>query len=261
MPRNKVMRHMLEKSHRQSKNVALITCRQQARSHDDWAQVFATSRIMESCAISNITKEINYLSPLYLYPDEQDLDRTRRVNFDPKLYKRLQDLATQPGSGPPDELAVFDYIYGVLHCPAYRETYAEFLKTDFPHIPWPSSPNEFWDVSKKGAELRKLHLMEPQAIGPTPFPFEGEGDNVVEKSAFKAGKVWINTRQYFDNAPEASWNLYVGGYQPARKWLKDRKGRELGYDDVKHYQRILKILAETDRIMRTIIMKFEKEKS
>ncbi len=260
-PRNKVMRHMLEKSHRQSKNVALITCRQQARSHDDWAQVFATSRIMESCAISNITKEINYLSPLYLYPDEQDLDRTRRVNFDPKLYKRLQDLATQPGSGPPDELAVFDYIYGVLHCPAYRETYAEFLKTDFPHIPWPSSPNEFWDVSKKGAELRKLHLMEPQAIGPTPFPFEGEGDNVVEKSAFKAGKVWINTRQYFDNAPEASWNLYVGGYQPARKWLKDRKGRELGYDDVKHYQRILKILAETDRIMRTIIMKFEKEKS
>jgi hypothetical protein len=60
--------------------------------------------------------------------------------------------------------------------------------------------------------------------------------------------------QYFEHAPEVSWSFYIGGYQPAQKWLKDRKGRSLSYDDVKNYQRILKILAETDRIMKEIIM-------
>jgi len=97
-------------------------------------------------------------------------------------------VADHPKHGKPDELAAFDYIYGVLHCPAYRETYAEFLKTDFPHIPWPSGPDEFWDVSAKGTELRKLHLMEPQAIGRTPFPFTGNGDNVVNGPAFRDRK-------------------------------------------------------------------------
>jgi predicted helicase len=196
----------------------------------------------------------NSLFPLYLYPDEQDLDQARRVNFDRKLYKRLQEMAAHPDKGTPDEIAVFDYIYGVLHCPAYRETYAEFLKIDFPRIPWPTSPDEFWAVAAKGTELRKLHLMDPATIGATPFPFTGEGDNVVDKPRFEDGRVWINATQYFDSAPDVSWGFYIGGYQPAQKWLKDRKGRTLSFDDIKHYQKILKILSETDRIMRTIEM-------
>jgi len=202
-------------------------------------------------------KEGNYIFPLYLYPDDQDLDKTRRINFDPKLYERLKALAAHPQNGEPDEVQVFDYIYGVLHCPAYRETYAEFLKIDFPRIPWPASPDEFWDISAKGAQLRKLHLMEPEAIGETPYPFMGEGDNVVDKPTYADGKVWINATQYFDNAPEISWGFFIGGYQPAQKWLKDRKGRALSFDDIKHYQRILKILSETDRIMQTITMTLE----
>ena len=197
--------------------------------------------------------------PLYLYPDEQDLDKTRRINFDAKLYAKLQKLAAHPSHGTPDEVQVFDYIYGVLHCPAYRETYAEFLKIDFPRIPWPASPDEFWDISAKGSALRKLHLMDPAAIGPTPYPFMGEGDNLVDKPDFRDGKVWINKTQYFDAAPATSWGFYIGGYQPAQKWLKDRKGRALSFDDVKHYQRILKILSETDRVMKTITMKLEAE--
>ncbi len=200
----------------------------------------------------------NYVFPLFLYPDEQDLDQNRRLNFEPKLYKTLQTLAGHPDHGTPDEIAVFDYIYGVLHCPAYRETYAEFLKIDFPRIPWPTSPDEFWEISDKGTELRKLHLMDPATIGQTAYPFmtvEGkESSNEVDKPSFKDGKVWINETQYFDNAPEISWGFYIGGYQPAQKWLKDRKGRVLSFDDVKHYQRILKILSETDRIMKTITM-------
>lgn len=199
-------------------------------------------------------KDGSNFAPLYI---QEDLDQTRRVNFDSKLYKRLQKLATHPAHGTPDEVAVFDYIYGVLHCPAYRSTYAEFLKIDFPRIPWPATPDEFWDLSAKGTELRKLHLMDQTTIGATPFPFMGEGDNVVDKTRYDDGKVWINPTQYFDSAPEISWGFYIGGYQPAQKWLKDRKGRALSFDDVKHYQRILKILSETDRIMATITMKLD----
>jgi predicted helicase len=236
-------------------NRALMICRQSAVA--SWEHVFITNVIVDDSFVSNRTKERGYVLPLYLYPSEQDLDQTRRVNFEPKLYKRLQGLAEHPEYGKPDEVQVFDYIYGVLHCPAYRQTYAEFLKIDFPRIPWPASPDEFWDVSAKGTELRKLHLMDPATIGQTPFPFTGDGDNVVDKPRFEDGRAWINETQYFDSAPEVSWGFYIGGYQPAQKWLKDRKGRALTFDDVKHYQRILKILAETDRIMQTIHMSFE----
>ncbi|MBY0564910.1 MAG: N-6 DNA methylase [Hyphomonadaceae bacterium] len=192
--------------------------------------------------------------PLYLYPSPTELDQTRRVNFEPKLYAKLRKLAAHPARGEADEVAVFDYIYGVLHCPAYRATYAEFLKIDFPRIPWPASPDVFWDVSDKGGQLRRLHLMEPAAIGATPYAFVGEGAGKVEKVEFRDGAVWINAAQRFENAPEISWGFHIGGYQPAQKWLKDRKGRTLDFEDVQHYQRILKILAETDRIMKTIEM-------
>lgn len=192
--------------------------------------------------------------PLYLYPDEQDLDQTRRVNFDPKLWAKLKSLAAHPTHGEPDEIQTFDYIYGVLHCPAYRDTFAEFLKIDFPRIPWPTTPDEFWDVAANGEQLRKLHLMDPVTIGATPFPFKGDGTSEVGKPEFKDGRIYINEDQYFDGALDVSWSFYIGGYQPAQKWLKDRKGRELSFDDIVHYQRILKILSETDRIMGTIEM-------
>ena len=78
---------------------------------------------------------------------------------------------------------------------------------------------------------------------------------MVDKPTFKTGKVWINKTQYFDKVPEISWSLYFGGDQPAQKWLKDRKRSILSFDDVKHYQRILKILSATDRIMGTISLK------
>ncbi|MCP5397261.1 MAG: DNA methyltransferase [Sphingomonadaceae bacterium] len=198
------------------------------------------------------------------------------------------------GDARPSEVKVFDYIYGVLHSPDYRETFAEFLKIDFPRVPYPPSPEVFRHVSEKGEQLRRLHLMEAPAIGETPYPFLGEGDGEVAAkhprfepqasgtpdqvrgdeegdvraqtnpvtpapepgSRSAAGRVYINGKgsegQYFDNVPQVAWDFYIGGYQPAQKWLKDRKGRTLSYEDVGHYQKIVKILVETDRIMREI---------
>ncbi|MAT13759.1 MAG: DNA methyltransferase [Planctomyces sp.] len=217
-----------------------------------FSDVFVYQDLVQHHSLSS--KEANSFAPLYIYPEPSELDQTRRINFEPKLYAKLRELATHPSRGEPDEVSVFDYIYGALYCPAYREVYAEFLKTDFPRIPWPASPDVFWDVSDKGGQLRRLHLMEPAAVGNTPYPFVGEGDGKVEKPEFRGGHVWINKDQRFEDAPEVSWGFFVGGYQPAQKWLKDRKGRTLDYEDVQHYQSMLKILAETDRIMKTIEM-------
>jgi len=79
-----------------------------------------------------------------------------------------------------------------------------------------------------------------------------DGDNVVSKISYAEGRVYINEAEYFENVPEVAWNFYIGGYQPAQKWLKDRKDRVLGFEDISHYQKIIVALSETERIMREI---------
>lgn len=243
-PREEVMRHMF------SPNLAFSFTRtiEGAREFAD-VLVFAQPITHHTLSI----KEVNTLYPLYLNPSSQDPNQeTRSINFAPALYRKLQRLATDPKLGAPDEVAVFDYIYGVLHRPSYRRTYAEFLKIDFPRIPWPSSPHEFWVTAELGGQLRRVHLMEPAALGTVLYPFKGEGDEIVEKPRCANDRIWINATQYFDSVPAAAWDFYIGGYQPAQKWLKDRKGRVLSFEDIKHYQRILKVLTDTKRIMEQL---------
>jgi len=243
--RHGLMRHMIG-----GPNFALVVGRQNKSGAVN--HFLAVDKVSEMKTGESTIQSYHF--PLYLYPSEADLDQGRRINFDPKLFKQIQALADDPKLGKPDELAVFDYIYGVLHCPAYRKAYAEFLKIDFPRIPWPVSAKEFWQLSDKGSNLRRLHLMDPAAIGNTPFSFKGEGDAVVSKPRYEGGKVWINETQYFDSVSQVSWDFFIGGYQPAQKWLKDRQGRALSFDDVKHYQSVLKVLFETHRIMNSITM-------
>lgn len=196
----------------------------------------------------------DYVCPLYLSGNEVEAERL--VNFNPKLFEKFTSLAISDIYGEPNELNVFDYIYGVLHSPDYRKEYSEILKVDFPRIPWPESAEEFWGISAKGASLRRLHLMEPSAIGSAPYPFKGDGDLIVANIRYKEGKIWINKTQFFDGVPENAWHMCIGGYQPAQKWLKDRKDRKLSFGDIKHYQKIIKILIETEKIMATIEMSF-----
>ncbi|PEQ10653.1 DNA methyltransferase [Novosphingobium sp. PC22D] len=259
--REKVMRNLLGQP-----NIAIAICRQGVG--ESWANAFIADLIGDDSYVSNRSKERGYFCPLLLYPDDGTLDQTVRVNFDPKLYAKIRKSAGLTGSpvapdgtdafrfatsdARPDEVKVFDYIYGVLHCPAYRETYAELLKIDFPRVPFPPSPKIFRKVSEQGESLRRLHLMEDAAIGDAKFPFEGEGDGIVDKLRFESGKVWINKDQGFTGVPAIAWDFPIGGYEPAQKWLKDRKGRALSWDDIRHYQKIIKILAETDRIMQGI---------
>ena len=249
-----------------SKNLGFLV----SKAHNDarFAHSLVIDKISEVISISGTTASNAVNIPLYIYP-RGELSAHRRVNFDPKIYVQLcraagidpadqagpsDDFRAVNGAERPSEIKVFDYIYGVLNAPVYRETFAEFLKVDFPRIPYPPSPEVFRHVSDKGEQLRRLHLMEPAAIGDTPYPYHGNGEDIVASGypKFEGGKVRINGDQYFDDVPEVAWTFHIGGYQPAQKWLKDRRGRSLSFDDITHYQRIVKILAESDRIMKEI---------
>jgi predicted helicase len=156
------------------------------------------------------------------------------------------------------EVDLLDYIYAVLHSPTYREKYKEFLKIDFPRIPYPKDKKVFWQLVKLGGEIRQIHLLESPIVEKYITQFNIDGNCVVTKPSFistslnDVGNVWINETQYFENVPEIAWNFYIGGYQPAQKWLKDRKERKLEFEDILHYQKIIVALTETDRIMKEI---------
>jgi predicted helicase len=241
--REEVMRHLLS-----GENVALIVPKQPLEEIGG----FVTRNLSAHKTFS--AYNINYIFPLYLYENVMGGVDARRPNLDPKIYKAIQKIVpdVQPQS-------LFDYIYAVLHSRAYRHRYAEFLKSDFPRIPYPKDKKTFHALAAKGAELRGLHLMESPALDNliTTYPNGGTHEIVASrwedgKGKSRLGRVWINSTQYFDNVPLAAWEFYIGGYQPAQKWLKDRKGRKLTSDDLLHWQRIIVALAETDRVMSEI---------
>ncbi len=167
---------------------------------------------------------------------------------------------------------ILDYIYAVLHSPTYREKYKEFLKIDFPRVPYPKDKETFWQLVKLGGEIRQIHLLESPIVEKYITQYPIDGSNVVDKPRFEMyvyeqslpddngnivypdylGAVYINETQYFADVPLSAWEFYIGGYQPAQKWLKDRKGRTLDFEDILHYQKIIVALSETDRIMREI---------
>ena len=242
--------------------------------------VFAVENIVQLHTVSN--KEVNYLFPLYLYPSETTQDQTGSLTFDeikrePNINPAFTKVLSERIGKTPTPEEIFCYIYAVFHAPWYREKYAEFLRLDFPRVPLPEDKSTFERYCQIGRKLVALHLMEVGAHGNAPngFPptargnddegtlpcapalhrFEGDGDNVVEKIDYKTitnaknGDVYINKTQYFENVSTVAWNFAIGGYQPAQKWLKDRKNRQLDFDDITHYQQMINALDATAELM------------
>lgn len=255
-PAQKVMPSILKGS------IALLSCRQQ--STFDFQHILVTNIISEVCTVSLQTKETTYVFPLYTYLDSSEQitidnnnSRFPNLNFEIvnkiaenlKLKFTFEKIENINTFAPID---IFDYIYAILHSPSFREKYKEFLKIDFPRIPYPENKETFWHLVKLGGALRTIHLLENPIVEKYITSYPISGSNIVEKPEFKGAKVFINKEQYFDNVPEVAWNFYIGGYQPAQKWLKYRKGKDLSVEDIFHYQKIIVALTETDRIMKEI---------
>lgn len=274
-PNKKVLGHFIKE------NAGLIICRQgQAVGGDEWNVVFTCKYLTDQ----NIYRRGGgTVFPLYLYPETngqqtiaQTTERTPNLNpeivtqiaaqlglnFVPERHceERSNPINTTkdcfvPRSDGDDTFApidLLDYIYAVLHSPNYREKYKEFLKIDFPRVPYPKDAATFWQLVKLGEQIRQIHLLESPIVEKYITGYPEDGDNVIVKPKYDNGKVFINDTQYFSNVPEVAWNFYIGGYQPAQKWLKDRKDRKLEFDDILHYQKIIVALSETDRLMKEI---------
>jgi len=221
-------------------NYALVSVRQ-VKAGDTYQHVLVSNNMVESTYLSNKTGEIDYVLPLYLYSE----NGTKVPNFNKEIYNKI--TANIKAKVEPEN--ILDYIYAVLHSPSYREKYKEFLKIDFPRVPYPKNEKQFFTLTKLGEELRHLHLLESPKVNKFITTYPEAGDDVVEKVKFEDGKVFINKTQYFGGVPEEVWNFYIGGYQPAQKWLKDRKGRTLSNEAIEHYQKMIVAMEETIRIM------------
>ncbi len=256
--REKLMQHFIN-----GKNLGIALCKQ-FKTGDTYQHVSISNKIIESCFVSNRTSEITSIFPLYLYPEtnvQQTIGQSteRQPNLNTEIVKQLADKlgltftndkeTTKDTFAPVD---ILDYIYAVLHSPTYREKYKEFLKIDFPRVPYPKDNETFWQLVNIGSQIRQIHLLESPTVEKYITQYPIDGDNIVTKPKYQDGKVYINDTQYFNNVPQTAWEFYIGGYQPAQKWLKDRKDRKLEFDDILHYQKIIVALTETDRLMKEI---------
>ncbi|MDD3045230.1 MAG: DNA methyltransferase, partial [Candidatus Delongbacteria bacterium] len=251
-PAKEVTKNLVNKN-----NISLIVPRQ---VNDEFHHAFLSKNICDS----NITSSARLfgagkLFPLYLYPETESKTASRTPNLNSEIVQKIADglglkftNEKESNAGTFAPIDILDYIYAVLHSPTYREKYKEFLKIDFPRVPYPKDKETFWKLVRLGGELRQLHLLESPAVEKYITKYPADGDNVVNKIKYQDGKVYINDTQHFANVPEVAWSFFIGGYQPSQKWLKDRKGRKLEFDDILHYQKIIVALTETDRIMKEV---------
>jgi len=257
-PQYKVMKHFLSFD-----NIGLVINKPAQGGSDFFNQIFLTKTLIDQSIYSAMNNS-PFICPLYLYKEnvsQQTIDQSneRTPNLNMGIVNQISDnlgltftneKETTKGTYAP--IDILDYIYGVLHSPTYREKYKEFLKIDFPRVPYPKDQDTFWKLVKLGGEIRQIHLLESPIVDKPISKYQITGDNIVGKVKYENGHVFINETQYFEDVPEVAWNFYIGGYQPAQKWLKDRKDRELQPSDVFHYLKIIVALSETDRLMKEI---------
>ncbi len=257
MPRHEVMRHMLKE------NIGLITIRR-SRSSEHWNFVFVSDKLI-SGATSITSLDINYLFPLYLCPEdkknnpksrssimmvfEPPKEYGRKPNITDEVFKNLQQAYKRRPS-PED---ILYYIYAIFYSNIFRETYADFLKIDFPRVPFTADYKLFKALGKLGEELVALHLLKSSALDTPVAKYQGVGSNDrIDRITYDEDEqhVYINKNKYFEGIAPELWNYHIGGYRVLQKYLKDRKGRNM--DDAPHYCRIVTALSKTIEIQKHI---------
>ena len=261
--RREVMLHMLQP------NLAIISPRR-VETAIPWSHVFLSNQLVEHVAVS--LKTIDYCFPLYLYVESGSGGSGRAGRFShyqaafifepaaaysvrrPNLSSKLLISLANSYKRQPTPEKIFHYIYGLLFSNAYRKKYAEFLKTDFPRVPFTKDYKLFNKLAEKGEELVDLHLLKSKKLFKPIAKCEGSGNLRVDKVSYDQNKahVHINPEKWFTDIPLEVWEYHTGGYQVSEKWLKDRKGRELSSEEVAHYTRVVTAIAETIRIQESL---------
>jgi predicted helicase len=253
--RKEVMNHMIKG------NLALITLRKGLPNYN-YSWVYATNTLVGHGVFYNGNQSTEYVYPLYVYSDtdmKDQLQQTTLLNYDkateknqsninPKLFSALSK--TYKKDPTPEE--IFFYIYTVLYSTTYRSKYAEFLKIDFPRVPFTKDYKLFTKMAEYGKKLVDLHLLKSSELDPPIAKFQGKGTDKVEKVRYEDGRVYINKDQYFEGVKPEVWQYQIGGYQVCDKWLKDRKGRSLSLEDMKHYCKVVTALSKTIDIQKVI---------
>ncbi len=248
-PRRELMRHVAWRE-----NICLLSPRQIGTSA--WLHGFIADSPPNDCLVSNRSREANYVFPLYLYPPPEDREKSksglfedadpfqgkeRIENLSPKFRAFIDAKYKHPYS--PEE--ILGYIYAVLHSPTYRETYLDFLKVDFPRIPFVNQRKTFEALAALGWELVQAHLLKsiPQALTVDVT----KGGFKVEKPTYdpQHERLRINKTQYFSPVPADVWTFHIGGYQVLDKYLKSRIGRTLSLDEIETVQNVVNVLRFT----------------
>lgn len=246
--RERLSDHMLH-----ADNLSLITARSNKSPTTD--HFFVTTGLQETKCGERTTQSQGF--PLWLHPRKSAdlLDSStqgREANLGPEFVVSISKAVHRTPT-PEDTMA---YIYALLYAPSYRARYADFLKRDYPRIPLTSDCKLFDKLVVAGRELVSLHTMSITL--PRATRFDIAGSNEVKKVRWApsatggAGRVYINEAQFFDDVPQSVWDIHIGGYRVADKWLKDRKGRLLSYDDLTNYQAIISALIRTLELQTTI---------
>lgn len=227
----------------------------------NWHHSFITENLMDG----NYLEARTYVFPLYLYDKQEDqgtiFDGQEKLDIEGVQHTLRSDKGKTPNidwnnlptfCSTQTAEAIFYYIYAILYSNVYRQKYQEFLKIDFPRIPFTEDESLFNALVQRGEQLVNLHLLKSKKLENPSIKFYGRGDSLVEKREWKNDQVWINNKQYFASIKDEIWNYQVGGYQVVDKWLKDRKGRILSSEDIKHYCKVATALAKTIEIQKEI---------
>lgn len=245
MPRPEVMRNMVKQ------NLGLIIHKREELMIP-YSHFYISDCLAEHGCLSS--KTTCYLAPLYIYPDVERHSLFKNIEKQPNI--QITFLNTIYSFHKKDTTAedILYYIYAVAYSLTYRNLYSEFLKSDFPRIPFTKDNELFNKLAALGERLVKLHLLQSDEINIPLVKSQGMGDNLVEKLKYveSENRVYYNDAQYFEGVTKGVWEYQIGGYQVCDKWLKDRKGILLSAGEIKHYCQICNAIYKTIEIQKEI---------
>lgn len=253
-PRIDIMEHFLG-----YENIGLIYDR--GTNLKEISNLFISSKVIDK----HLVGANSYVSPLYLYPTtrskkflKKENPNFNEENFTSKIenfkesFRTFIDELYKEKFSPED---ILGYIYAVLFHKIYREKYLDFLKIDFPKIPFTKDKNTFKNLSKLGLKLVNLHLLKNDEldfnVGEALFKDIKNKNFKIQKIKYNKDvkELFINESLYFNKVSPEIYEFKIGGYAVLDKYLKSHKEEDI---DHKHFTLIIQTLDETLKIQDEI---------